>query len=669
MRAASLWVVAILAASHTFAGDPVPDVDVTVEQKPCPCSYVLELRNGAPFDRLTLGGDRRFVEELVPERLPTGWVMTREGRRVVLSGAAVSIPTRIVLRAGKAGTKSVDWDVSIAGRTLASRKNVVPRGVVPRTVRNSLQGVVVMPEKVSPGEAIGLRPLPGAALPPGRFVLSGVVMEPLADAEPATEAASLPSPHRRHLDSMVTAPAAGFVLEGPSGATCAELLPLAAVLVGAGSTGACANCKSYFESRSNTAKRAPGGTAPIGGASPQATFKSYFESRSNTANRAPKTPVVPAPPSAGRAPSWDAVEVPASRLPDGPSLAARPGAQHETAKGAIRNLKALFEVAPANDGAESSAAFAIDEKGVKLWELTPPGSSTMRMQVNGRPPSRPSTLVALEATDTSVGCLVTSRDPDVVDLAAAMKAQKPRPERPEGKLDRANPPAGEVSDPHAAIQVGRVPESIAPGTALTLQYVDDFGDVVVDVAAVEGTEVVAPVAPEPPCVTAATAFAQAEDTVCVCGSFPGAAAQAGLWIDERPAGTASSQSTRTIQLPLPASAGTPGRHVWSGDPEAGFDPGCRAWTQVVHIAGAIDSQRLFSSQSTPMRLTVAGTTEKVPIEIRNLTPGIVRVEGGESQHVESSGGTPNVVTRSVEGLVRGDFQIEWSLAADRCPCP
>jgi hypothetical protein len=124
-----------------------------------------------------------------------------------------------------------------------------------------------------------------------------------------------------------------------------------------------------------------------------------------------------------------------------------------------------------------------------------------------------------------------------------------------------------------------------------------------------------------------------------------------------------------MQVHLPPHAATPGRHVWSGDPAAGYTPACRAWTQVVQIAGAIDSQRLFSSQSTPMRLTVAGTTDRVPLEIRNLTPGIVRIEGGETQLVETSGGTPNTVTRSVQGLVRGDFKIEWSLATSRCPCP
>ena len=52
----------------------------------------------------------------------------------------------------------------------------------------------------------------------------------------------------------------------------------------------------------------------------------------------------------------------------------------------------------------------------------------------------------------------------------------------------------------------------------------------------------------------------------------GAAAQAALWLDERAAGEPVSLSSRTLQLQLPTHGRTPGRHVWSGDPEAGFAP-------------------------------------------------------------------------------------------------
>jgi hypothetical protein len=525
--------------------------------------------------------------------------MSREGKEVVLSGPAVSGPTRLTLRAARTLDKSVDWDVSIAGRMLASRKNVVPRSVPQRVVRNTLQGVVVMPEKVSPGEAIALKPLSGANLPPGRFVLSGVVTEPLDEEEIARA--------RNILDQVI--PPRAFVLEPESGTSCRDLLPVAAALVLAGSTvdNGCATCKSFYESRSNTAKNTP------------------------TASVRPAGGVTTAPTS-----SWTVTEA---------------RAHHDAAMAAIRNIKALAAVEP--------AGFAIDEKGVKVWDLTSAGASLARLMVGHRPPEgKPDKprWVALVATTTDSGCLFTPREPDLYDLAVAKKA---------GPL----PGNGKDNNEENQTHVGHVPDDLLPGTSLSLQYLDVFGDAVVDVPVVSDTQIVPPpTKPEPPCVTAATSFAQAEDTVCVCGNFPTLAAQTGVWVDERDAGTPVSLSTRTLQYQLPRHAVTPGRHVWSGNPDAGFAPSCRATTQVIHIGGEIDSQRLLSGESTPMRLTVSGTSDKVPIQIKNLTPGIIRIEGGEVQTVESSGGNPNTLTKSVQGLVRGAFNVEWSLAVDRCPC-
>lgn len=596
----------VLIVGPARAADPVPDVDVVIEQPPGN-GFFIEVPNGAPFDSFRLSGPRDFIGGLEAVRLPSGWSMSREGKRVVLSGPAVSGPTRIQLRAGRTIDKSVDWDVSIAGRSLASRNKVVPRSVPQRAVKNSLQGVVAMPDKVSPGEAVALRPLPAANLPPGRFVLSGVVTEPLTDEEVRAAKTGLP---------VVGLPPAGFVLGGPAGTSCRELLPLAAALVAGGATGECAYCKSFFESRSNTAKNPPRAT------------------------------VAPAAGGASAAPGTPSMVVNELR------------SRHDVAMNAIRNIKSLAAVEPAGSG----ASFTIDEKGVKLWEVTPAGAKLARMQVvegprDGEPqePQKPR-WVALDATEVPAGCLFTGREPDLYDLAVAKKA---------GPL-----PGNGKDTVETRTHVGRVPDEMVPGTALSLQYLDLFGDAVVDVPVVSDTEVVPPAAkPQPPCVTAATAYAQAEDTVCVCGNFPTLAAQSGLWVDERDAGAPVSVSTRTLQYQLPPHAVTVGRHVWSGNPEAGFATTCRAQTQVVLISGELDSQNLFSGQSTPMRLTVAGTADKVPIRIKNLTPAIIRIDGGEVQTVESSGGSPNQVIRSVQGLVRGAFNVEWSLATDRCPCP
>jgi hypothetical protein len=594
MRLAAFAGFVLMAALLAQGGDPVPDVDVTVEQVPG-AGVFLEIPNGAPFDRLVLSGPRSFLAGLEPDRLPTGWALSREGRTVVLSGPAVAQPTRLRLRAGgdRLERGSVDWEVSLAGRSLARRKNVVPRTVPPRAVRNSLQGVVVLPEQVSPGEAVALRPLPGADLPPGRFVLSGIVTETLSDAQLATAGRGLPNEAKP--------PQRGFTLRPPAGTSCLELAPLAAALLGGGQDGGCPECKSYYESRSNTA-------------------------RQEVSVRAPS------PTESGAVLSGWEVE---SFRPLG----------DETPSAGSRPRKALYRTAP------TTAGFSIDEKGVKVWELPSAAGEPFRLGVRTATPAgaRPrSTWVPFAVSRSGDGCLFTPRESDLYDLARTS--------------DSAGDPDTEP------LQVAAVPADARVGTALALQYLDVFGDLVLDVPAAEGTAIVEPAPEQQPCVRAATAYAQAEDTVCVCGHFPSAAAQAGLWLDERSAGAPQSASTRSIQLAFPAHATSLGRHVWSGNPEAGFAATCRAETQRVEIRGELNQERLLSGQSTPMRLTVVGTVDRVPLRIRNLSPEIIEIEGGLDQTLESSGGSPNSLTRTVRGLGRGAFNVEFQLAVDRCPC-
>jgi hypothetical protein len=142
-----------------------------------------------------------------------------------------------------------------------------------------------------------------------------------------------------------------------------------------------------------------------------------------------------------------------------------------------------------------------------------------------------------------------------------------------------------------------------------------------------------------------------------------------LLLDERPldAGAILSTSASTVWLRLPASA-APGRHFLSGPADAGFAPTCRAVTQRVEIQGAIDSTRLLRGESVPMRLSIAGTADTIPLRIRNLTPAIITLEGGEEQTAESSGGGANVLERQVRALQRGNFNVEWTLATPPCPC-
>jgi hypothetical protein len=60
-------------------------------------------------------------------------------------------------------------------------------------------------------------------------------------------------------------------------------------------------------------------------------------------------------------------------------------------------------------------------------------------------------------------------------------------------------------------------------------------------------------------------------------------------------------------------------------------------------------------------LTVSGTKERMRIRVRNLTPDIVSVIGGDEQIVVSSGGEKNVVTMHVVGVSPGDSSFAMEI--------
>jgi hypothetical protein len=87
---------------------------------------------------------------------------------------------------------------------------------------------------------------------------------------------------------------------------------------------------------------------------------------------------------------------------------------------------------------------------------------------------------------------------------------------------------------------------------------------------------------------------------------------------------------------------------------------------VLGVEGSIDQNQLWRNQSTTMRLRVIGTDERLPLEIVNKAPGTITVDGGSSQVITSPGGANNAITRSVTGIRKGDFNIEYSLNLPAC---
>ncbi len=75
-----------------------------------------------------------------------------------------------------------------------------------------------------------------------------------------------------------------------------------------------------------------------------------------------------------------------------------------------------------------------------------------------------------------------------------------------------------------------------------------------------------------------------------------------------------------------------------------------------------DTSPLQPGQKRTLRVTIAGTQEKVPMEARNLSPDVADLVGGTVARGASSGGEENVAEFFVTGKKRGKFLISIRLA-------
>ncbi len=634
------------AASGAVEGDPVPDVDVTVEQNPG--ASIAVTVDGAAFDEVVLSGAKDFVAGLEPVSLPEGWSMTRDGKEVRLSGPAQATPTRLRLQMAKTRPKEVSYRIVSGGKVIVRQDKVVPRSVPPFEVKSSLQGLVYLPDDVRAGDTLSFKPA-SDAVPAGTWSLAGQVVDEFEESEWAS-AMAVVNKTRSNIKGMTARlPEEGLTLVPTDGSTCESLAPLAAMMV-----------------------MKPRHERPDG--KPRPTEKQRYD-----------VARVPGPAPGGSVEPFDIQPLGA---PAGPSKA-----RHEPAMNAIRNLKAFYAVAPADEG----AGISIKEKGIEVFEVSfsgdevarksfyesrsntanrfvqesPSNTSTQEMALKSFYESRSnrastSTYVATRGETTPDGCVFTNREPSDLEIARAVVNKT----RSNIKGMTTPPPSsGGLSGKVYAVDV---PEELSSATGLALQLHDLFGDLVVDVPRAP-VEILPPRAPAEtplqPCIETATAFVQAKDAFCVCGTFPGPGAAWSLLLNERamPSGSTLSTSATEVWLRFPESS-APGRYVVSGPADAGFAPTCRAITHLIEIRGEIDSTRLLRGETVPMRLTILGTNERVPVRLRNLTPAIIDIEGGLEQTVESSGAGGNTITRQVRALQRGNFNVEWTLAGPPCPC-
>ncbi len=208
-----------------------------------------------------------------------------------------------------------------------------------------------------------------------------------------------------------------------------------------------------------------------------------------------------------------------------------------------------------------------------------------------------------------------------------------------------------------------LPPAGAQGT-LQVQYIDRWGDTVLSgeqpfsiLPALTGAV--------KPVIFDVTPRAFPGDQICVCGVFPGATSGS-LRLNGAPiVPVTSSEYVTCLQVPGALGAGN---HTISGDPAAGFDASNTVTIGILTLGGELDRNKLMRGESTPLRIWINGTTDRLPILLRNTTPGIIGMTGGDNQVVTTAGGATNDWRGTVTGVRPGNFTIVYSINGPACPC-
>lgn len=281
----------------------------------------------------------------------------------------------------------------------------------------------------------------------------------------------------------------------------------------------------------------------------------------------------------------------------------------------------------------------------------------------------PPVIVAVAMAPKSQKGYVVGKGGDARSVAfAPVQCQSPPPpaEPVQSARTRHDPAKSAIGNIKGLVV--RIPEGFKPGQPFPVSFRDSSGKIVLNVDNVESVQVV-PARPRPadprPSLEAAPEYSIAGHTVCACGYFPDSRSRAGLLFDERAVQPISSSSRMAI-LPLPATV-PPGRHRISGSQEAGFSDNT-VYTNVVQVNGRLDANKLRSGQATQMELVIVGTDKPLALKIVNKTPQVISIGGQVVQTLRTSGGSPNRLVQTVNSIKPGNFGIDFTLAADRCPC-
>ncbi len=87
--------------------------------------------------------------------------------------------------------------------------------------------------------------------------------------------------------------------------------------------------------------------------------------------------------------------------------------------------------------------------------------------------------------------------------------------------------------------------------------------------------------------------------------------------------------------------------------------------EMVSLELTADKTRMAANESGVLTVRVRGSSERVTVEVRNLSPNLVALASGVAQQLTTSGGADNVAQVKLRSLRPGDFSISARLVSQR----
>ena len=139
--------------------------------------------------------------------------------------------------------------------------------------------------------------------------------------------------------------------------------------------------------------------------------------------------------------------------------------------------------------------------------------------------------------------------------------------------------------------------------------------------------------------------------------FRGEADANRVYLGEKPAAVLAASPVALVVLPAADSPAGPAQLVIE---VGGRSPGPFP-VRLIAIDLIAAKDRLAAGEKARLGLRVRGTEQPLELEVRNLTPRVVRLTDGDVQRVRTRGGSDNAAAVEMEGVRAGDFSVSARL--------